>query len=205
MLQQAQQVIQTLVEQGQPVTQEPVASGLGFSLVHLHRAYPQVMALLKQPRALQAAQTDQRLLAHAEIAIQRLQAEHRVVTRKAVALLLQVHVGTLSRYPQVCDYLKGVCDEETTRQQTQRADQVAHALDRLQAQVQPPLLTQTVICNQAGLSESAAHHHPELKAMITPLLEAQQAQQRLQLLQRVTEAVALLNQQGEKVSLPAVS
>lgn len=205
LLQQAQQVIHMFLEQGQPVTQERVASVLGFSLGHLQRAYPQIMALLKQSRTLHAAQTDQMLLAQAEAAVQQLHAEHQVVTRKAVAHLLEVHVNTLSRYPQVRDYLKAVCDEEFARQKRARADQVAHALDTLQAQTHAPILTQVVICNEAGFSESAARHHPELKAMMIPLLEAQQAQQRQQLLQRVNEAVATLNQQGKKVSMPAVS
>lgn len=205
LLQQAQQVIHMFLEQGQPVTQERVASVLGFSLVHLRRAYPQVMALLKQSRTLHAAQTDQMLLAQAEAAVHQLHAEHQVVTRKAVARCLGIHVNTLSRYPQVCDYLKTVCDEEFARQKNARVDKVAHALDALQAQTHAPILTQAVICNEAGFSESAARHHPELKAMMIPLLEAQQAQQRQQLLQRVNEAVTTLNQQGKKVSIPAVS
>jgi hypothetical protein len=163
------------------------------------------MALLKQSRTLHATQTGRLLLAQAEAAVYQLHAEHQIVTRKAVAHLLDVHVNTLSRYPQVCDYLKAVCDEEFARQKRERADKVARALDALQTQTHAPILTQAVICNEAGFNESAARHHPELKAMMIPLLEAQQVQQRQQLLQRVNEAVATLNQEGKKVSMPAVS
>lgn len=205
LLTQAQQVIKAFLEEGQPVTQERVAAALGLSLAHLHRAYPKIMALLKQSRTLHAIQTDQMLLTQAEAAVQQFHAEHQVVTRKAVARCLGIHVNTLSRYPQVCDYLKTVCDEEFARQKNARVDKVACALDALQAQTHASILTQAVICNKAGFNESAARHHPELKAMMMPLLEAQQAQQRQQLLQRVNEAVATLNQQGKKVSMPAVS
>lgn len=205
LLAQAQHILQTFLETGQPVTQERVASALGFSLVHLERTYPSVMALIKQSRVLQATQMDRLLLAKAETAVQQLHTEHQIVSRKAVARCLGVHVNTLSRYPQVSAYLKTVCDEEFARQKSARTDKVAHALDRLQTQIQPPILTQAVICNQAGLCESAARQHPELMAMITPLLEAQQTQLRQQFLQRVTEAVARLTQEGRKVTMPAVS
>lgn len=203
LLAQAQQICQQLLEQGQPITQEKIAAGLGLSVTHLFRAYPQVSKWLGQTRTIQATQTERQLLAQVETAIQSLRLKRQSVTRKTVACLLDISVGTFYRYPLVRQRLREVCDEELAAYRRQRAHQVRHALDWLQIRSQP--LTQTTICRQAGLNENAVRQHPDLKPLVFPALEAQRTRHIHQLLERVTTVLATLEERGQKVSLPAVS
>lgn len=201
LLGQVEQVIQQMVNRGQPFNQEAVAEQVGMGVDQLRR-YPRVKQVLKQVSVLRFEQRQAQLLEQVETAISHLQATGQPVNRVTVIGLTGLSYHLLTNYPAVNDLLSRIQKTQVGQEKDSRTNAVIQAIASLKQKGK--IITQTAICQTAGLSANAPSHHPDIRELIRPVLAEETQRHEQCLVEQATKAIQYLTAHNQPISIPAV-
>jgi hypothetical protein len=166
------------------------------------RWYPRVKQALKQVSVLRFEQRQVQLLKQVETAIAHLQVTGQPVTRAAVIRLTGLSYQLLAHYPAVNNLLSHHQETQVEQEKDGRTNAVLQAIASLKQNGQP--ITQTAICQTAGLSVNAPSHHPAIRELIRPVLAEETQCHEQRLVEQATQAIHYLTAHNQPISIPAV-
>lgn len=219
LVRRAQEAIETLRAQGQPLLQLSVCKLVGRSLSTLNH-YPRVKAILKwvaeeHRRDVQRQHQlrEQELVLQVEQIIANLQTEGRLVTLELIAKQVGMTQQAFHHYPQVKAILAPVVQQyqRTIQQQRERrvqewTEQAKQAISQLESENRP--VTKTAVAQLLGHAPVTLDYHPSLKALLVQDDQntAKSAQSlEMSLSEKVQEVINYLQAQDRPVTYTAIS
>lgn len=224
LLNQVQQAIDCLKQQGQPVTQVAVSQLVGRNLVGL-RCWPRVWAASigghsevgsGPPVCPRRNSGDQSRLYRREAelvykvrqAIEQLQREGKVVSQYAIAARVGLSTDGLIYYPQVRAILRANKAEPPHREEAllARVREVVADLEASQAR-----LSRTAVARQVGLTVCSLTYYPRIKSFLTEQVSryqqrriSQRQQRETELLRQIQQGIDLLSASGDCMTQKAI-
>jgi len=176
LLNQIQQALDQIHEQGTHLSQVKVSRAMGTPCVSL-RTYPKIRAVLtqisqdrQQETLLRKQQLEQEWVEKVNRAMECLQAEGKPVTQVAICHLVGMSSKGLFRYPRVKTILLQVADAYRLRmcQQNEQtlqalAANVQRSISELKSQGQP--VTKKTVAKSIGVSRGILNYHPEIRML----------------------------------------
>ncbi len=200
-LAQVEQAIQYLLDSGQTINQRAVAKQVGLCCHHL-RQYPQVKRLLQQTATIRFEQHQTRFLEQVQEAIFHLEQSGQPITQKAVTTLTGISHDTLSKYPKLRELF---VQYRTTQTRQRNDDWINRILQAINFLKQNNLsITQKAICRTAGVREGLSREHPDIQAIIQPVLAEEEQRREQYLMTQVSEAIHQLKSYKQPITIPAV-
>jgi len=215
---QVQQAIQTLQEQGKPVSQTAIGKAVGQSATSLMH-YPQVKAILNRTthtlpdRAKRSQQREDELMDKTSEAIERLRELGKPVSSLAVSHILGRSKIPLMYYPRVRMLIEQARLEDVQKRENELVDKTLSAVGQLLSQHRPIVLT--TIAPMIGLSRTHMRNRPHLMAIVRQAAEqyrgnevkrrqAERESREEKLVEEVHQAMHLLEARGEPITGTAI-
>lgn len=218
-IQQMEQAIALLEQQGQPVTQQTVVQLVEGSLA-IFNHYPQVRAWWDAYKAQRKRQREAELVNSVQQAIDQLRQQGQKVSRSAVCKMIGLSYEALRLYHPAAwaivdaqsDY---ACSSSSPKQQVsqqprtlyQREDEllneVEQAIQSLRQQDKP--VSHRAVAKVVGMSGRALWYYPRVRALLKASRPQSRGQNEDELCDKVQAALATLAQTGDQVTITAVS
>ena len=164
--------------------------------------HPQVNQLLQQIAAIRFEQHQAQFLEQIQEAISHLEYNGQLITRKAVIDLTGISYGTLSKYPKIRELLIQYQTKHTRQRNDDRISRILQAIDFLRQNDLP--ITRTAICRIAGVREGSSRDHPDIRAIIQPVLAEEEQRWEQHIIAQAAEAIRQLKSRKQPISIPAV-
>ncbi len=215
---QVQQAIQTLQEQGTPVSQTAIGKEVGVSATSLMH-YPQVKAILNRTthtlpdRAKRSQQREDELMDKTSEAIERLRELGKPVSSLAVSHILGRSKIPLY-YPRAGMLIEQARMEDVQKRENELVDKTLSAVGQLLSRHQPIGLT--TLAPMIGLSGTHMRNRPHLMAIVRQAAEqyrrneakrrqAERESREEKLVEEVHQAMHVLEARGEPITGMAIT
>lgn len=226
MINQVQQAIARLKEQGQPVTKAAVSRLVGQNPDSL-RGRPRIWAIIashserdamvRSPACQKKNSGDQsrvyrreaELVSKVQLAIGQLQQEGKVVSQYAIADRVGMSTDGLIYYPQVRAILRANKAKPQGQDEEALLTRVREAVAHLE--VSGARLSRTAVAHQLGLNACTLTNYPRIKSFLAEQVSQyrqrrtnQRQQRETELLLQVQQGIELLGATGDRVTQKAI-
>jgi len=221
---QVQQAIDCLKQQGKPVSQRAVSKMVGLSWTSLQRSYPTAWAVLKQQSDYGSAtrkngnhnqvrstyQREDELVNQVRQAIDSLRQQGKAISQQAISKIVGLTPTGLRYYPRVKTILQAHKGKNLPQDEDELLGKVQAALISLESA--GVMVSKKAVSNILGLTSGALEYYPRVRAFVAAQITEKQPEHRAkqrqrreeELVTRVQQAIELLTSGGRPVTQTAI-